>query len=313
MRLELFFNELSMQPLAPDVTEGQDRAKQLILVVRDATSKGASNVLHLPDGFLDSFLCPEYTWHNWRKDGRVDIELRRFFQSLTTKSTSLGDSEVFKTFAEMDCYFAGIKAIGLKDAYVSDGLLLSIQSDEKWFRHSLDCEVVEILGEEVSSTNSNVRHASNSSHVELNNDWITERIVGSVSSGNDLWERRGGLFPNLLFCVGVREQCESLATLILPQITRGLFRLNDYAGKWTSGSFEKEKIMCAVSTESAATLAKYKAKHTFISPDHIARVYSLHVKLGKRLRIYFNNDLGAGSPLLIGSIGDHLPTVRFHS
>lgn len=312
MQLEMFFNELSLEPVAPALIDGQLRAECMLLTVKEATKSGVGRVLHLPIDFFNKPLCQQYTWNQWRVDGRIDKDLRRFFISLATKTPFLTDSPFVRNYQDIDCVVDSKLALGIKAAYLADGLCISLQSDMKWGSHFLNCEIREIVDDDVMSFNAGVKHASKAAHVSANKEWIKNRIINSVRTGDELWLRKLELFPCLIFCESIKAQMALLPHAAIPPIVRGLFLLNDYSKNWTSGPFNMQQIGCEVSPESSQTLRKYAAEHTFTTPDATPRLYSLHAKPGK-YRIYFNNELGPSQSLLIGSVGAHLPTIKHHN
>ena len=310
MLIEMFMNELSLVPAADDVSIGQERLKQFVLTMRTATAQGIHRTLHLPENFNENPIAPHYYWQNWLSDRRVDYDLQRFFRSLATKSPFLRDEPDIKgAWAGIDCLWQSEPTLGLKAAYVADGLAISIFSRPEWNSNSIQCEIQEIVDNDVSCYNEEIHHASLPMHLDTQTYWIQQRIRNAVENGRELWQRVGEILPSLVFCSIVGRQMDNLPYLSLGSIMRGLFNLNAYCMHWQSGAFDHTKIGCTVSPESQPTLQKYKSEHTFLCPDGQERLFSLHAKVGK-WRIYFSYDLGPGQ-LLIGHVGNHLPTVKF--
>jgi len=310
MLLEMFLNELSLTP-ARDLETAQAWAEQFVRTMVAATSRGVRRAIYVSDDYSGKPLAAGYYWHDWVSDRRVDMELRRYYRSLTTKSPFLRDHPALENvFAEIDCLVAGTVAMGVKAAYVADGLTVSVLSEEAWDCPSLVCEIHEIGDEDVISRSENVHHASTAEHVRMQTDWIHDRLQSTIRNGQELWHRLGEFFPRLDFCAAVEEQMTRLPSLSLPSVVRGLYRLNAFCLSWQSGSFAAHGIECAVSPERDSTLQQYSDERTFICPDGQYRVFSWHVKLGQ-WRIYFAPCLGTGR-LLIGYVGGHLRTVKFH-
>jgi hypothetical protein len=176
----------------------------------------------------------------------VDVELRRFYRSLATKSPFLRDQPLLQiAFAEIDCFVGAAEALGVKAAYVADGLAVSIPSGPAWEHPSLACEVQEVGGDDIVRRNENVRHASTAEHVKTHTEWIRHRLQSTVQSGEELWGRVSEFFPRLDFCAAVEEQMTRLPSLSLPSVVRGLFRLNAFCLSWHSGPFVADAIECA--------------------------------------------------------------------
>jgi hypothetical protein len=309
MLLEMFVNELSLTP-ARDVATAHVWAKGFVETMRAAASRGVYRGIYVPEDFSGKPLATGYYWRDWLADRRVDVELRRYYRSLTTKSPFLRDQPALeKVFAGIDCFVGSAAALGVRAAYVADGLAVSLLSDATWDRPLLACEIHEIVDEDIISRCESVHHASTSDHVLAQSEWIHGRIQSTVLTGQELWRRVDELFPRLEFCVVVEDQMVRLPSLSLASVVRGLFRLNAFCLSWQSGTFDPHAIECTVSPEKESTLQQFGNERTFMCPDGEYRVFSWHVKLGQ-WRIYFAPCVGTGR-LLIGYVGDHLRTVKF--
>jgi hypothetical protein len=233
---EMFVNELSLVP-APDVVTAQARAQEFIRTIVAAVGRGLPRNLRIPEDFYAHQLAPAYDWRDFLNDKRVELEFRRYFRSLTTRVPFFRDvPEMDAAYLQMDCYWSSQKALGLKAAYVADGIALSMATHQGWDRASIDCEIQEIIDEDVSFRNEAVRHASTTQHVESHTDWIHSRMQTVVVTGRQLWEHVGDFFPMLDWCPVVEDQMEQLPAVSLASIVRGLFRLNVFCLLWRQGS-----------------------------------------------------------------------------
>jgi hypothetical protein len=310
MLLEMFLNELSLVT-ARDVAAGQVWAERFVQTARAAAARGVQRTIHVPADFRAKPVAPGYYWQDWSSDDRVDRELRRYFRSLTTKTPFLRNEPVAESaFSEIDCYVQSQLALGVKAAYVADGLAVSLPTDVAWESASLPCEIHEIGGDDITSRSANIHHASTPEHVDAQTAWIHARLQATVHDGEELWSRAGDLFPRLVFCSVVEEQMVRLPALSLPSVVRGLFQLNAFCLSWESGSFDPDAVEGTVSTESSATLQQHGGERTFLCPDGHYRLFGWHAKVG-RWRIHFDPCLGRGQ-LLIGYVGKHLQTAKFH-
>ena len=307
----MFVNELSLVPPAALVPAGQERARQFVFAVRAATARGVQRILRAPEDFLATPLAPSYNWYQWLQDSRVDREIRQYFRSLATKAPFLHDEPSTEAiWAGIDCFWQARLALGLKAAYVADGLALSISSGPEWDCSLVICEIQEILDEEVSCRLESIHHAVSVIHVEQQTDWIRHRIQSSVADGRELWLNFADFFPCLMCCSDVETHIASLPSASLASITRGLFQLNNFCVGWQSGRFDPNRLECSVSPESGSTLALFADERTFLCPDGQKRVFSWHVKVG-HWRIYFDPTPGPGR-VFVGYVGKHLRTSKLH-
>jgi hypothetical protein len=310
MFLEMFVNELSLSPAAEDVTAGQTWVKQFVLTMREATVRGALRALRIPEDFFANPIGPNYYWKDWATDTRVDRELRLFFVSLATKRPFLRDQpDIEAVWNEIDCLWQNQFALGLKAAYVSDGLAVSLSSRQEWDSHLIECDIHELVGDEVECRTDVVHHASSTRHIGPQLTWMGERIRTAVTGGQELWRFRLDFFPALHWCSGIEDLMAALPLLALPSIVRGLFSLNAFCATWQKEAFDPRGIDCVVSPESEATLQRYDKERTFLCPDGAYRLFSWHAKVGS-WRIYFDPTPGPGR-VLVGYVGKHLRTVRF--
>jgi len=308
----MFLNELSMATLADDVQIAQRRIADWILTLRAATAGGVQRTIHLPATFHASPIAEGYYWQSWLNDGRVERELKQFFLALATKLPFLEDDiEAQASWAAIDCLLDNQQTSGLKGAYVTDGIAVSFLSGEQWNTASVECEIQEIVDEDIVSRSEILHHASRPVHIEEQAEWIAQRLQSTVATGTELWQRVPELFPSLVFCPGVEQQMEGLETYSLPSIMRALIHLNSYCLQWQEGAFQPDGIQCVVSPESQPTLQQYGDERTFRCPNGIERTFSWHAKVGRRWRIYFDPSSGPGS-MLIGYVGAHLRTVKFN-
>jgi hypothetical protein len=311
MILEMFVNELSLSPSAIDIATGQNRVRQFVLTMREATARGVKRTLRVPEDFFAKPVCPGYYWKNWVQDNDVERELRQFFRSLATKKPFLEDQrDVEVVWREIDCFWDNQSALGLKAAYVSDGLALSMNSCREWDTHLIQCEIHELVEDGVECRTELIHHASSPRHIDEQTSWIEQRIRTVVKDGQTLWRFRSDFFPALDWCSAVQNSIADLTPLALPSIIRGLFSLNAYCAIWQNGSFDPRSLSCIVSPDSEATLKKYHEERTFLCPDGQHRLFSWHLKVGS-WRIYFHPFPGPGR-LLVGYVGKHLRTVKFH-
>lgn len=307
----MFLNELSLTRLADDVQTAHNRVRNYVLTMRAATANGVQRILHVPEDFYAIEIAEGYYWQSWLGDNRVERELRQFVLSLATKVPFLQDDPIAEDqWAGIDCFWNTQRALGLKAAYTTDGLAVSMLSSNDWDSDSIECEIHEIFEDEVISRYDAIHHASSDRHIDAQKGWIQKRIQSAVSDGMELWDRSNELFSALTCCPGVEDQMRRLPAQSLPSITRGLVRLNAYCLEWEAGPFDPRRVGCEVSPDSASTLEQYATERTFPCPDGEYHVFSWHAKVGQ-WRIYFDHTVGPGR-FLIGYVGGHLRTVRYN-
>lgn len=318
MELEMVLNELSLQPLAADVLTARQHMSVLVTTMSAATKSGVSKVLRTHRDLNAEELASGYPMVRWRNDHEVDRDARRFFTSLATKApylADISDSSISNKVDSSDFFYEEESASGLGVAYLLDNLAVSIHSAPCWYPGHLEITYTyldtdgEILEEMVTVT-----HASHKEHIIEHGSWIKERINTTINNGLDIWQQRERLFPNLQFCDSVGEtlQLFNNGNSPLHRVVKKLLELEKFCVQWQEhgGAFDLKNMPLTGSVESEATLKQHAKEHTFRCPDGTEKVFSLHVRitLDWRLRYY---PVTEKQQLIIGYIGEHLPTKKF--
>jgi hypothetical protein len=308
MDLEMVLNELSLRSPANDYLTARKWMSDLIDTINVAAAHEVKKIIHVDRDVNDVLLAPGYPIARWRNDSQVDRDTRSFFRTLTTKLSFIPDLPEF--------WYREDQANGLGFAFQHEHIAISLRSMSDWYSGHLGLEVRypeldedgQLLTEYVE-----VIHASHSDHVVEHADWIKNRTKVIVKNGQDLWNNRVELFPNLQFCESVREQIWELlhGDLKLQPIMKRLSELENYCLNWHEGPFDTERIVSKVSPESEVTLYKYRSQHTFRCPDGKERIFSWHVRLTPGAwRIYFYPEKDMRR-LIIGYIGSKLPNEKY--
>ncbi|NJN97348.1 MAG: hypothetical protein HC875_26330 [Anaerolineales bacterium] len=195
MNLEMVFNELSiLPPNVDDIPTAQQRMSELVKTLRMATVSGFKRVLRADrtnKQFQDIILAPDYPIARWRNDHQVDKETRLFFTALTIQSPLLAEiqnPEIESEDLHSEARFEDQLARGLGIAYLIDGLAISFNTSPKWNISQLELQILRLEdnGEDIVNEVDFVHHASSSTHIQENTDWIKARL-----EGDDLWLRNG--------------------------------------------------------------------------------------------------------------------------
>ncbi len=316
MALNIVLNELSIETPAPNASIARQWMSNLMQTVRSINAETKSRAILITQyNFHLTLLASDYTLRQWLNDIEVDKEERRFIRSLSTKtpfSEGVPDSDEVQLLennrGSCEFRYQGKPAIGLGVAYLLDIISVSLLSEICWDFSYLDLDAISIDEDDKKIT---IVHASRKEHLQDHIDWIKNRIHSSID-GRDLWEQKDYLFPNLHFCSSVENQLQSLSTgnFMLEHVKERLRKLQKYTESWTEKSFNSDLLNCSASPESESTLKKYSKERTFICPDGRKRIFSWHVRLPLAWRIHFYPE--KPRKILIGYIGEHLPTAKFN-
>lgn len=314
MSLELFLNELSFSPLAANERDANSRMEIFVRAVTAAnTAAGSQLPLRAPATFSDLEIAPDYRLSRWRNSADVSRDIRQYFNRRVTQFPLFRSQADQDNAMGIEAKYGGQTASGLLAAYLNDGLVVSLDTDPRWDTSYLDAEISE-LDEQLGITcrSERCRHFSTKGHIDLHHrPWIRER----AASQDDIWAWCGRL-QSLDFCERVERQLRNFGANSpkLRQIRIRLQRLDDW---WTRCCAERSDPFTGqypaprtLTTESEPTLRRFGAERTFQCPDGNQRVFKWHIRFTPGDgRIYFHLPDGH-EKIIIGHVGDHLPTVQ---
>ncbi|MBE9005172.1 hypothetical protein IQ259_08980 [Fortiea sp. LEGE XX443] len=319
MELDLILNELSLQNLAPNERIAHQWMSELIRTIKTFTAQGIKVSLRSKENFHTIMLAPNYPLRRWLNE--ADQLERGFIKALAIKaplSLDLSNSaiqDIENNSGLCEFYYQGELAIGLGIAHLLDAVAVSFLSNKCWNLSRLEIEAIQINeDEDIVKETLEIFHASRDHHVHEHAEWIKNRIRTRVLNGDDLWDRREELFPDLEFCNAVGKQLTNIRTrqLELQSVVKTLFELQNCCKNWKTGAFNVEGYALDESGESEATLNKYGKQRAFICPDGKERLFERHVKLkfcNWRIH-FFPKEPGK---VFIGYVGRHLPTVKYRT
>ena len=314
MKPNLVLNECSLSE-ASDVRTARERMEVLVKTIRTAMEAGADRGLRCQEDFNTASLAPEYPLSKWRNDRDVDRELRRYVGRLITYYPFLKgieDQELLELEQISEFRLERDSICGLGMAYLLSGMAVSFASEERWEQSNIDIIMDRLShsGEIVTETVA-VVHASREDHVIFHKQWFQRRNALFFKNGNALLEKASEVFPHLEFSDESQRQLRSTLgnDSVFRLVVGKLEGLERYCNAWSDGPFDPSGVPGKVTPESAATLDKFGAEHTFRCPDGERRTFSWHVRVTKGDRIYFFPDK-TRRQVIIGHVGAHLPTVK---
>ena len=308
----MVFNELSLQN-APDIYQARKWMSTLIETIKAATSQKISRVLRTKDDIFDMNLAENYPLRRWLNDNEVDIEARRYIKSITCKVPLWnGLSDICDELLTKEFSYRGYTAHGLGVAHMLDYLAISLLSEECWDYDSLTLIASLLTNDsEIEEYEADVNHASQARHLEKHSGWIVDHLKSDLLNGVVLWERRNELFPLIVFCDSVAEQIKNIPNIMINHVFGNLLELDNYCKEWKDGAFDPSKLRNVV-PESQETLERYSDERTFLCPDGQTRIFSWHSRhLPNAWRIYFE-PITETRKFIIGYVGRHLKTVKYH-
>lgn len=243
-----------------------------------------------------------YTVAKWLSE--TDRECKELFLSFWQRRV------IYQPEDEYEAVFDSASIPGAAEAILNDSFLISLQSEEKWQCDTLPFRFYSLLTDQETLEEVPNVFAAHQLDQESFHSILMRMHTASVYSYEELWRKRGELFPHLVFCPSVQRDLRQLETMYLAQIMRKLLELNHYAGLYGAEPFQPG-LLSRTTVESEETLKQYKKEHTFTDETGAEYIASWHMRFtGIAGRIFFLPDYHDGR-FLVCYIGKKLPNVTY--
>lgn len=319
--MNLVFNELSIKPELTELGRSDMSSKQIINeFVSFLHSMKKQNLLDgviTPSDIHDFYVSDRYSINEWLSDSSVNRTYKQFFQLMRNKLwryIDLGDYD--------DCEFAIIvngknhTAIGCTVACKNECPIISVETKEFWSSPEIEGEYSSLDEEgNIHRTRQTVQNLTASTDISIIETKYRSLAYKRVSSGQDLWEMRAELYPNLIFCESVKDQLyKDPEKYHILKIMERLARLQVYFASYDGVYDPKVLGMNARSeSDSVKTDLALKNMRKFRKPNGEEDYFFDHIGFTGKYsagRIHFlpQND---ERKCYIGYIGRHLETKKF--
>lgn len=313
----LTFNELSARTTS---LSSQYDAQQLILEFATFCQKlNSTNIVDdivFPSDLYSTSFYNGYGISQWLFDKNVSQQHRQFLKRFLDKYRNYFD--INSTEGEYSVSIDGEEhnSIGCAFALERDHTLFSLATHDFWKSNSISGSYSFLNQDEdfqiESRTIGNINTNTPESDVV---NFQRERILEGISSGQDLWESRKKLYPNLIFCDNVKDQLyhDSEKFHILAVMKR-LQHLQNYFSQYHE-KYDPDELGFDARTESQTvkTNSDLRDKRKFRLPDGTEKYFFDHIGFAGKYsagRIHFLPDC-ENQCCYVGYIGQHLPTKNF--
>lgn len=216
-----------------------------------------------------------------------------------------------------ECWFQDeeVTSTSLAGAACFEGILTSLQHCARFNTEKIHLRYREDKKEEFIEVT--IPNACNSENTKTIVEEIINTDLSEVSSWNEFWERKNIFFPCLSFCDCVQKQLDKLDFIQMIKIVKAhLAKMNAYCKKIKTDDKmapDYTEMGIDASGESACTLDRFGYQRIFTCPDGNDRLFEWHSKQrGQNLRIHFYPPDNDCKDFLIGYIGPHLDTWKYH-
>lgn len=261
-------------------------------------------------------ISKEYGIQEWLKDSLVEKKYKDFLRVFFNKRCSFIEthdyplSEFIISLNQNE-----YNGIGCLVATEMSESVVSLQTHHNWSTDTINGSYLTLddEGTEIKESR-NVNNISKDIHFDHLTNNLTENRFKKISSGQDLWEEREVLFPNLVFCESVKAQLyNDPEKFHVEQVIKKLMRIQQYFSSY-DGLYDPKQLGFNARTESETVKSNptLKSYRLFEKPDGSTDYFYNHIGFtGKYCgRIHFFPD-DTIKKCFIGYIGKHLPTKNF--
>jgi toxin YoeB len=182
--MEVFFNELSCTPVAPNKVEARNKIIKLLETLKSIREDGF-NVMRTAENFYTLHLSNDYTFVDFFNDPSVNRDLKTLFKGVTKRpyledDTSL-EAEMFilSQFHTQDENGDAISPEGLAIAYVSNSPAISLTGNVHWEREFIPLSITYNDDKEHPITENVVNvHSETSIKAEHFRTWLKSLVDG---------------------------------------------------------------------------------------------------------------------------------------
>lgn len=311
------FNDLSAQKnnINSEIIAKQE-IERFVKFCKHLSSISAIDEIIFPETLFSILIFDNYSLSQWLIDASVPMTKRQYMKRFFDKyrrfySQKDIDGEFYVTLGEQE-----YNAIGCTFALEHDQILLSLPTYEIWENESVQGKYIAL--DEFGETETSTRCIENIC-ASMAEDQIVKfqrkKSISDISSGQDLWEKREMLYPNLIFCENVKTQLfEDSEKYHITAVMKKLDRFQEYFSN-CNGKYNPNDLGMGARTESETVQKdpKLMKLRRFRLPDGKEELFFDHIGFTgkyKGARIHFLPD-AKNRKCYIGYIGKHLPTKKF--
>ncbi len=322
---EIIFNEVSLSTHTfQNHVTAQSCFEEFIaslgkLITDELAKPVLRSQLCLQDAAIPTSTEGNWLVSKWLFNKNIDRDRRNFVLTLATKipiENGLGlnqdqEDELLKyEFRASQVNGPDVYALGV--ALQTNHIVASLPSDQIWDTSQLDtyvCENKLVIRKTV------IDHVSREKHCDLLAKLYFDKRFDSITNASDFRREKAALFPNLQFSPDVDAQVDKLDTRYLLNALAKLAKMNETVTLWRArGSYEPPEYRFSWRPESHSTMSNptYRQARTFRIPEGGDGIFESHLDFSDRHRIHFLEDRAALT-IIIGYIGDHLPTTKYNT
>lgn len=268
------------------------------------------------EDFYNFRVSSTYGINDWLNDSLVKKKYKDFFRTfrnMKCNSIDKNDYPLNEFIIMMNGH--ALVSTGCLFALENDEDVVSVVTDKLWSNNLINGKLNSVSCSNILTTSERkVENIYDKSQIALLKSKFKSQSFKEISSGQDLWEKRKELFPNLVFCENVKAQLyKDSEKFHIDQVIKRLLGLQQYFENCDE-VYNPSKLGLYARTESESVKKNpdLRALRLFKKPDGISEYFYDHIGfVGKYCgRIHFIPD-NENKKCYIGYIGRHLPTKKY--
>lgn len=314
------FNELSVHEKTSNCFE-KDTSRNIInefveILIRIKQHKEFNGLITTQD-ILTLQVSSKYSIHDWLNDPLVKKIYKTFFRTFYSQKCSYVDNKDYSlNDFQIDIDGHKYSSIGCLVASEMNESVISLETHKLWLNETIDGTFSNLDNDthEINFEQRQLNNISKGIHLAKLEQKLKDEEFTMISSGQDLWEKREALFPNLVFCESVKDQLyKDSQRFHIVQVAKKLLRLQQYFLEY-DGKYNPKELGLYARTESETVKSTpdLKALRLFKKPDGSEEYFYDHIGFTGNYcgRIHFLPD-NIIQKCYIGYVGKHLRTKKF--
>ena len=319
--MEVSFNDASLNELFTDektIEQGRETFEKFVKMLKMLKQNNLLKAFFIPETFFSMAIVQNYTVNDWLSDLKVNMNHKQFFRACLGKAVYI-KSEQLNGEVKFHVLESQILSTGATFSieHFDYPIIISVFMNDFWKYENITClynvlsDEAKLISKELSI--SNITHECEIAKLKV---FQRNNVYDYVSSGQDLWEKRMILFPNLTFCESVKKQLyEDSEKYHILKIMERLEKMQEYFSVDNERYSSQDLGMNArTESETVKTNPELKRLRKFRLPSGEEEYFYDHISFssGKYSagRIHFLPDVDNNN-CYIGYIGNHLPTKQF--
>lgn len=312
----LTLNELSFQETVDTEYDAKKLIEDFVLLCKTLDSKNILDDIILPESFFSLGLYKDYGFTQWLNDSNVSYTHQQFFRRFLDKHRLYYNDENINGEFEVCIGEHSYLSKGCAFATEHNHILLSFPTNDFWLKDLISGKYrfLDEDGQISESTETLKNIFSNMPKENIISNYTKDLSYG-ITSGQDLWDKREQLYPNLVFCQNVKDQLiDDSEKHHIFAVMKKLDRFQQYFSNCDNLYSPKELGLSArTESESVKTDPELKGLRRFRLPDGNEEYFFDHVSFNGKYsdgRIHFLPD-NTNNKCYIGYIGRHLKTEKY--